>query len=547
MDYAPTLGLFGLLPRELRDQIWGHLSTNRHLKIFQTSRQIYTEASRSFYSNHVISFHIEPKYHRKSWLTIKSNLGAEWSLQSLDHAIEQGFNTLPYEKLKSIEININAPDTTDPGQLVCLFLKCRDLAALLEHAKQGLPDLVIKFLDSVSAKWPERDNQQQSISIDPKRHYPPLRRNPDLSPEARDRFYDYYERIDWTLDPDSEETPNEFQDSNFITRTFLRLRNVRSARIIVPLQCGGFWSPDDSGVLQRKEPMGFNQDPEGLWSDASIQEDMDDMYLQIDLDLDLLPGPTANMMRLHRFSSWYRDQFRGESRYEKEYERIILTRGGVEFDYRTRRIWSLFRRYAGMRALNPMALEHQYTQFQLWAQLMTHPSLFESAKHASKIISKAIDLQIIMDGWDQDAWHHQWPEGIPPFDSMEYSARFSQTSGSDASKKYEKDFERKLHQWSVEADKRHGEPSKIEVNPTISPLTSPRTRTHNTADGPRAKRSPEPFAAGPQKSGPSRKISKNPIHLRRLRHLLADITHLFAGYRAKKRGKDRHFSILGPK
>ncbi|KAL8816956.1 MAG: hypothetical protein Q9223_004119 [Gallowayella weberi] len=361
MDSAPGLGNFALLPRELRDQIRGYLSTNRHLKIFQTSRQIYTEASRSFYNNHMISFHIEPHYQRKSWLTVQSNLGAEWPLQSLDHAIEQGFSMLPYEKLKRLEINIDAPDTTDPGQLVCLNLKCRDLVALLEHAKDGLPNLAIKFLDSASAKWSERDSPQQSISIDPKRHYPPLRRHPDLPTEARDRFDEFYEQNqqDWTLDPDSEETPNKFQDSEIIIQTFLRLRNARSAKIIEPLQCGDFWDPRFAHVLQRKEPLGTNQDPKDPLNDASIQEDIDDMYLQIDLNLDLLPGPTANMMRLRRFSLWYKDKFRGESRYENEYERIILTRGGTEFDLRTRRIWSLFRRYASMRALNPKALELQ--------------------------------------------------------------------------------------------------------------------------------------------------------------------------------------------
>ena len=178
MKHDPSLGSFTALPRELRDQIWESLSVQRRFAIFQTSRQIYTEATHAFYNIQTLHFRISPEYQYKSWLTLESNFDAEWPprlrvLESLDHALQQRLHQLPFEKLKKIKINIAAPDTADPGQLICLYKKCVDLAALLENAKHGLPDMEINLLDSAFAKWSSGNNRQPtSISIDPERHFP---------------------------------------------------------------------------------------------------------------------------------------------------------------------------------------------------------------------------------------------------------------------------------------------------------------------------------------------------------------------------------------
>lgn len=420
-----SLGVFASLPRELRDQIWHCLSVQRCSNIFQTSHQIYTEASRTFYTNQILRLHIGPKYQRKSWLIIKSNLGAEWPLQSLDHAVQQGFNKLPFEKLKRLQINIEAPDSTDPGQLICLYQKCRDLVALLECAQQGLPDLEINLLDSALVKWSEEGKPKRSVSIDPKRHYPPLRRSFEYHPEglSSDEFEDEQHRTQrfnryardpkptYSLYDDDEESQNSDDDEEIILYTFSRLRNARSASISGPGQPDGHLRHNIALIIEQKHPFGTYLDSDDIWDDAQCQKTTDETYIQLDLDLDLLPGPTANMMRLDRFSSWYKNNTSGESKYAEEYERIIRT--WTHFRVSFRRVWSLFRRFADMRSLD--------------------------CPYSETL--------------DREAWYDKWPEGIPPFDGREYSATFNHRRfKSYYSREYEDGFEEKLMDWFSDED-----------------------------------------------------------------------------------------------
>ncbi|KAL8676044.1 MAG: hypothetical protein Q9186_007399, partial [Xanthomendoza sp. 1 TL-2023] len=424
MEYAPGLGVFALLPRELRDQIWGYVSTQRRLKAFQTSHQIYAEASQLFYKNQSLQFQISPRYRYKSWLVIKSNFGGEWPLQSLDHAIEKGFDKLPFHKLKQIQIIIEAPDRNDPGQLICLEKKCRELAELLEYAKEGLPDLEIILLDSTSAKWTTNGSPQISVSVDPQRHYPPLTRSFDFHPEGpsddEDESWDHQihrqelKRMDpkptWSLDECYEEDRNTDDDAYIVLYAFFRLRNIRSAKISEPVQRDGHFSDSIATTMEQKQPFGTWLDPDDPWNDAEIQKERDCIYAQLDLDLDLLPGPTANMMRLDRFSSWYTDIASGESKYEKEHERIF--KSWTDFPFCGRRVWSLFRRFACMPTVKN------------WIS-------------------------------DRDAAHKAWPEGIPPLDSS--SECSTSTLNFRPFRSYwrnsrEDEFERKLTSWFMEED-----------------------------------------------------------------------------------------------
>ncbi|KAL8992347.1 MAG: hypothetical protein Q9169_007166, partial [Polycauliona sp. 2 TL-2023] len=463
------LGVFALLPRVIRNRIWNHCSEQHLVQVFQASHQIYTEASQTFYKDQVFKIHVSPKYQRNSWIVIESNRGTAWPLQSLSHAICSGWKSVPFEKLNRIRIDIEASDSTDPGQFICLRHKCSDLAVLLESAKQGLPDLEINLVDSASAKWNPDGIMRRTVSIDPKRHYPPLRRTFPSKTSSEDSSDDEYDpacdrpvwqrcspngkRRDktWTLDPDDNELePSIAEDDGFsIMHTFFRLRNARSASMTAPCERGIYPLVKWSKYLEGKKPFetlsGTDYQSQ---EDLGTQQDMDEFYMQLDLDLDLLPGPTANMMRLERFSTWYTDKFQGKSNYEEEYRRIIMGLENTDVDLGIRRVWSLFRRFACMRALNPNGLERGYTFFQLVPMLTDHASLFGKITHAADIIPKAIDLGLIGDGWDADAWLRAWPQGIPPFDSSECSAAFSEKCKSDVSEKYEADFERKLQRWT---------------------------------------------------------------------------------------------------
>ncbi|KAL8826502.1 MAG: hypothetical protein Q9170_007378 [Blastenia crenularia] len=367
------MGLFALLPRELRDQIWGYMSAERRFTFFQSSRQIYADASPIIYRDLV--FHIEPRYQCKSWLTVESSFNARWLFQNLNDAINQGFNKLPFEQLRKIQINIEAPDRTDPGQVICLHKKCTDLAELLENAKQGLPDLEIRLIDSDKAQWTSKGKPQMSLA--------------------------------------SEDDIVSTKDHEIVLLTFVRLRNARSVNIRVPIVFseGYGWIENMANTLMAKDPVGTYLEASNAWNDEENQEDLDDIFMELDLKLDSLHGHTAHMMRLDRFSSWYTSKLGGYSKYEERYERIIRGQEWNDSDM----LDGLHHRYGVMRAFDPFAL---------------------------------VRLQKD-DDWDHDLWENWYcTEGIPPKNSLQCLKQVLLRWGENACEQYEDKFEEKLTEWN---------------------------------------------------------------------------------------------------
>ena len=97
--------------------------------------------------------------------------GAELHLRDLQDAASRGFSSLPYTKLKGIRVEVEAPDSTDPGQVICLLKKAVSLVDLLSQV-DGLPDFEIHLMDSKPSKWSEESKwstdgiAQQSIPCD---------------------------------------------------------------------------------------------------------------------------------------------------------------------------------------------------------------------------------------------------------------------------------------------------------------------------------------------------------------------------------------------
>jgi hypothetical protein len=177
-------GLLAQLPREVRDLIWEHFipsyGQRTNLGIMQTCRQLRYEVAPIIYEKEVLRFHISPTYQYRSWLSIVTRRGAESHLRDLQDATSRGFSSLPYTKLKGIRVEVEAPDSTDPGQMICLWKKTVCLVDLLSQV-DGLPDLEIHLTDSKpskgseESKWSTDGIAQQSI---------PYNRNDD--------FYDEY-------------------------------------------------------------------------------------------------------------------------------------------------------------------------------------------------------------------------------------------------------------------------------------------------------------------------------------------------------------------
>ncbi|KAL8748890.1 MAG: hypothetical protein Q9184_007032, partial [Pyrenodesmia sp. 2 TL-2023] len=275
----PSLGRLASLPLELRDQVWAFLSIQSRLALLRTSRQLYTEGSPVFYKDVDLQFNIEPRYEYKSWLHVGSSFEARWALQSLGQAITRGFDQIRFERIREIRINIEAPNKDDPGQLIYLQKKCMHLAELLERAQHGLPHLELHLMTSETGEWGSESEPQSSIAP----------------------FGDAILTNDYEI----------------VLHAFCRLRNARSANVCVPAGYDKhhYFVEDLADSLTWKEPFGTilsPQDP-NTWNDEELEEETHDILMSLDLSLDLLPGHTANLMRLDRYSQWYTEKLGGDS------------------------------------------------------------------------------------------------------------------------------------------------------------------------------------------------------------------------------------------
>jgi hypothetical protein len=117
--------------------------------------------------------------------------------------------------------------------------------------------------------------------------------------------------------------------------------------------------------------------------------------MDLDIELDLLPGITANMMRLERFSSRYTDGLGSESKYERELERILNTRSTSHYNYNQPKHIQM--RYTAMRSFDPRSLLRRYQASKSW-DMTTR--LFASTD--VRKIQERFDLGLINDEWDRD-------------------------------------------------------------------------------------------------------------------------------------------------
>jgi hypothetical protein len=113
----PSLGIFSLLPAEVRIMIWKHFSPQLHVgrslprkpnhlsrdqEILLTSRKIYAEVAAevpSGYNDNTFIISVRPEYRYKSWIEAKSTKGVQWDLEYLPDAISRGFCELPWHNL----------------------------------------------------------------------------------------------------------------------------------------------------------------------------------------------------------------------------------------------------------------------------------------------------------------------------------------------------------------------------------------------------------------------------------------------------------------
>jgi hypothetical protein len=391
-----SIGLLAQLPREVRDLTWEHFVPTRgqttDLSILRTCRQLYEELSPLVYQNEVLRFHVSPTYRYQSWLSIFTNRGAELHLRDLQDATSRSFSSLPYAKLKGIGVELEVPDSTDPGQMICLWKKVVSLVDLLSQA-DGLPDLDIHLIDQNGLEWFTDGIAQQSIPCDPNHEY-----------------YDEYD-----------------EDFEAILRPFCRLRNARSANVHVATRIDAI-GQNTAPFMILKGPFGCHI-TEGEWSDDSTQNSLDRNFLQFDEALDDLPGLTACMLRLDRFSSWFDGGLYSQSKYLDELERAYRS----DHCCSVNTLLSVDSNYRMVLAFNPLSATMQEMRFQQHWWTGDKPDAFLlrnkwSAHEWSRYYRmwmKVGDERCLEEEeggpyesrWDKEEWHRYYWDGIPCLNS----------------------------------------------------------------------------------------------------------------------------------
>jgi len=400
-----SIGLLAQLPREVRDLIWENFVPSHgqqtNLGILRTCRQLYEEVSPLVYQNEVLRFHISPTYQYQSWLSIITRKGAELHLRDLQDATSQGFSSLPYTKLKGINVELEAPDATDPGQMICLWKKVISLTGMLSEVN-GLPDLEIHLVDaeplksSEESKWSTDGIAQQSIPCD--------------------RNHEYYDEYD--------------EDFEAILQPFCRLRNARSASVHVATKINAVSHllENIAAFMILKEPFGCYI-AEGEWSDNSTQKSLDRNFLQFDNALDDLPGTTARMLRLERFSSWFEDGLHSKSKYLDELERAYHS----NYCSSVNTLLSIYNNCSMVLAFNPLSATMQEMRFQKHWWTGSEPTAcplrnkwsayaWNNHYRMSKIVDDDRCLEEEEGGpyesrWDREEWHRYYWDGIPCLNS----------------------------------------------------------------------------------------------------------------------------------
>ncbi|KAK5944878.1 hypothetical protein PMZ80_002080 [Knufia obscura] len=407
MDFEPEyLGSFSQLPPEIRAKIWSYFSPvdelatipnqqgcdhdrSRNLSaLMRTSSALRNELCSEIYGGSILRCKISPIYNHKQWLSLASSAGWQATLESVDHAVEQGFVHFPFDKLKAFHIEIEAAAAEDPGQILCLWRKCRTLVHFLTlRSRRGLPHIEIHLRDSKAASWCYDDRPEQSLTVGDD---------------------DYY------------------RDYLIALMPFWTLRHARSSKVVLPdvfalhkVDTAIRFARSTANLVQAKTAFAPlpGDDDEDEWSDTSIQEELDDLFVMLENEMDVLQSPTANMLRLERFARWYRNEtdfLCGKSEYEEELERIFRAGKLVYVDYHANRAQA---RFTAMRTHNPLALVWRYGPSWGWCRREHHDRADRFTNNAlSHLRTKSVETAYkdgdIDDGWNSKSWLERYPESI---------------------------------------------------------------------------------------------------------------------------------------
>ena len=363
-----SIGKFNELPRELRDSIWEHFVPQKddpphHLGILRTCRQMNKEVSPYLYGNQVLQFDLSPTYEYGKWFEVSTELGAVWQLSSLEDALHRGFHLARFNNFRALRINIMAPNDDDPGQLLCLWKKFRQLIELFNRSSTtDLSKIEVHFLEVGDGIWAwNEDEMQRSESLTTSPAF--MTQGPKHPAHLGD--FEVIATQLFMLQHRAEISMNlcECLTEVLSKRTLAKIKRIFDDIIVVTalplvkdhtldkLDDDRYW-----GTLSvEKRALQYAQEFESAWL---INRNFEHM-LSFDWELDYTRGYTADMMRLERFSSWFDSQedfVSGNSTYLKIIKQAFLKTRGLE-GHTVRQEYKA--RYEILLALNPLSAPMQ--------------------------------------------------------------------------------------------------------------------------------------------------------------------------------------------
>ncbi|KAK5456245.1 hypothetical protein LTS15_005564 [Exophiala xenobiotica] len=392
MDIREVIGSLGLLPPEIRRLIMEACLEQRCMTMLRLNSQLYNELAPLIQENFVFNITIDPSSPR----TEVALFGANPVLLEVpcgSHIIKVPAcldgRRIPFHAFKGVDIDIPAPDPSDPAQLIRGFQQVTRLLdwllpqwkrqyhpptteAEIECASHNigfdLPHIKLTFLQTPQRVWGNTCDVAATTAPRQRSHF-----NPEIF---------------------------DMCDLEIMLLPFQRIRHAEKMTIILP---------DDRRHPSLEElcfdvctsavcrtPFGLGGGPnDPVWETASIQQSLEDYcHLCLDYMLDHIPGPSANKLRLERFRNW-------SARWRKEmkHRRSGKNNGDMEENFGG----------AGRLLDTQTGLAIQLGQTCRWV-------------HWSTFLPRAPFPQ------SRPAWETVYPDGIPALHSVEFQTSFMEAA-----------------------------------------------------------------------------------------------------------------------
>lgn len=349
---------------------------------------MYEELSAKLYDNQTLIIGVLPKYQAGSWLSLYHSRGIEWHLKDLGDPRARGFANLPHHRLKRVVVGIEAPQciprSENRGQMLCLYFKMRDVTKMLIEAKEsGLHEVEVVFLDSKNGKWFEEEHQAPRTTIRRIRDIPLFR------PET---------------------------DYGVIRLALWPFTRVHKDTWLVYDYAAGMNKWLKTGMKRSEtDPDGKEKPGAKKAFSPAITKRMEMLYAHYDLALDGEPGHTADMLRVHRFATWYSREMNHGSDYLRGLER--MWKDPVwEDEWMENDSIAIEQRYFRAHALNPSY--YRYDVVGLGGGNCSSSCLHGCVHRLvgfSNFLKDGSSAVKDTGGWNRDDWFRCYPNGVQPW------------------------------------------------------------------------------------------------------------------------------------